>query len=149
MYHAGFAVQRYVAKVEAQLPTPRQDVRREVLLAEVPLEAVRSVCCFAGTAAFFCENLPHLQRFIRERCPALSAEEVAFGGAVAAFEALSGRCLKVLDAGILSQLVKYVDGPALPGSGVQVLTANAAAWRIEQVRRLAYCNEISPGPTLR
>jgi hypothetical protein len=57
-----------------------------------------------------------------------------FAPAAAAFESLSHRCLRALDAGLLSRLARHIDGPLLPGAGVQVMTANPGAWRIEQAR---------------
>ena len=58
---------------------------------------------------------------------------VTLDPAVRALETLEGSALKVLDVGLMTQLTKYIDGPLLPGSGIQVMAANLAAWRLEQV----------------
>jgi hypothetical protein len=126
-------VQAYAAKLAAQVPTLRHDVRREVAVVELQLTAVRSVCCLAATAAFFLENIPHLHRFIVERCPDVAAEEISLAAAAAPFEALTSGCLKVLDVGLLTALTRYVDSPTHAGAGIQVMVSNAAAWKIEQV----------------
>jgi hypothetical protein len=127
-------MQKYVERLEVQLPALRHDARRDLTLAEVPLDKARSVCCLGGTARFFCDNVPHLQRFIRERCSEIDTEEVSLVAAISAFDGLASQSLKVLDAGLMAQLVKFVDGPVLPGGGIQVMASNPTAWRVEQVR---------------
>lgn len=60
-------------------------------------------------------------------------ERVTLDPAIRALETLEGSALKVLDIGLMTQLTKYIDGPLLPGPGIQVMAANLAAWRLEQV----------------
>jgi hypothetical protein len=127
-------MQGYVERLEAQLPQLRHDARRDMTLCELTLDKARSVCCLAGTARFCGENVPHLQRFVRERCSEVDTEEVSLAAAISAFDGLASQSLKALDAGLMAQLVRFVDGPVLPGGGIQVMASNPTAWRIEQVR---------------
>jgi hypothetical protein len=60
-------------------------------------------------------------------------ERVTLDPAIRALETLESAALKVLDVGLMTQLTKYIDGPLLPGPGIQVMAANLAAWRLEQV----------------
>lgn len=67
-----------------------------------------------------------------------SWERVTLEPAIRVLESLEASALKVLDVGLMTQLTKYVDGPLLPGPGIQVMAANAAAWRLQQVRPLGH-----------
>lgn len=60
-------------------------------------------------------------------------ERVTLDPAIRALETLEASALKVLDIGLMTQLTKFIDGPLLPGPGIQVMSANLAAWRLEQV----------------
>lgn len=125
-------LQAYAAKLDTQVPPLRH--------SELTLLTVRSVCCLAATSAFFLENIPHLHCFILERCPDVAAEEVSLAAAAAPFEALTSSCLKVLDTGLFTALTRFVDGPLLPGAGIQVMVSNVAAWKMDQVCHLPLCH---------
>lgn len=61
------------------------------------------------------------------------AAGVSLEPAVRAVERLEAGGLKVLDMALMTQVARYVDGPLLPGPRIQVLAANIAAWKTEQV----------------
>lgn len=132
-------MQAYAERLLAQVPVPRRDVRRNLDALELPLERVASVCCLVGTASFFGDNVPNLQRFVADKAPNLEPGVTSLDQAARAFEGLLGAALRALDLGLLTQLAKYIDGPLLPGPGIQVLSANANAWKVEQVLFAARC----------
>lgn len=134
-------VQAYVAKLEARLPAVKHERPDAAPAVDLPLSGVRAVAAIAATAAFLLENVPHLQRFILARCPSDFELDGSgpFAGVITTFEALMSKALKVLDAGLLAALARYVDGPMLPGGGITVMTANLASWRFEHVRSRSAC----------
>lgn len=64
---------------------------------------------------------------------AAAAAGVTLEAALRAAERLEAAGLKVLDMGLMTQVARYIDGPLLPGPRIQVLAANIAAWKTEQV----------------
>lgn len=126
-------LQAYVEALTAQVPRSRHDGKRNLQVAELSLEAVHSVCAIAGSAAFFEQNIPQMQQFLRDKCGAASAgAPVELVGAARAFEQLGSRALNTLFNGLMTQLARFVDGPLLPGAGITVMSANMTAWKVGQ-----------------
>lgn len=69
---------------------------------------------------------------------AAAAAGVTLEAALRAAERLEAAGLKVLDMGLMTQVARYIDGPLLPGPRIQVLAANIAAWKTEQVCPFCY-----------
>ena len=152
--------QGYAGKLEAEVPAVRHDVSRDAPTADIDLVTARTLCALVATAAFMLDNVPQLARFIATRAAAPpaartagppddsgagspcssesgtfsdgAASDGAFAQVTSAFERLTAAALRAIDAGLLAQVGKYIDGPMLAGGGLTVMAANLGAWRLEQ-----------------
>lgn len=84
-------LQEYSDRLEQQLPPVRQDARRGMETADLPLERVPAVCTTLCTAAYVRDNVPLLQRYIVERVAPASGEAGEASSAAAKQDGVAAR----------------------------------------------------------
>lgn len=84
-------LQAYSDRLEQQLPPVRQDMRRGMETADLPLERVPAVCTTLCTAAYVRDNLPLLQRYIVERVATAPGEAGEASSAAATLDGGAAR----------------------------------------------------------